>query len=132
MENALLGMAICMAFILEAEYLHPSTQCYVMSGSDAGKECGEHIFILMQILEQCEECKTPCHDNFLNFENMFNIVKTGVKHDCLLSQFIFSLAIHIIISNPRLCRRISPLEHNHRQVGPMPLQRKTEGLTRNA
>ena len=37
-----------------------------------GRSCGEHIFTLRHILEQCQEWKTPCYVNFIDFEKAFD------------------------------------------------------------
>ena len=38
---------------------------------DSGKEdLAENTFTLRQILEQCQEWKTPCYVNFIDFEKL--------------------------------------------------------------
>ena len=44
------------------------------AGFRKGRSCGEHIFTLRQILEQCQEWKTPCYINFIDFENAFDSI----------------------------------------------------------
>ena len=41
------------------------------AGFRNGRSYGEHIVTLRQILEQCQEWKTQCHVNFIDFENAF-------------------------------------------------------------
>ena len=39
-----------------------------------GKSCGDHIFTLRQILEQCQEWNTPFYANFVDIEKAFNSI----------------------------------------------------------
>ena len=41
------------------------------AGFRKGRSCGEHIFTTRQILEQCQEWKTPC---YVNFEKAFDSI----------------------------------------------------------
>ena len=161
------------------------------AGFRKGKSCGEHIFTLRQILEQCQEWKTPCYVNFIDFEKAFDSIhreslwcilrhygipcmivtiikmlyegfkskvicgqnlteefdiKTGVKQGCILSPFLFCLAIDWIMKRTDIGVKsgiiwtfteslgdldfaddISLLAHSHRDI-----QSKTEKLVRNA
>ena len=161
------------------------------AGFRKGRSCEEHIFTLRQILEQCQEWKTPCYVNFTDFENAFDSIhresiwcilrhygipckivtiikmlyegfkskvicgqnlteefdiKTGVKQGCLLSPFLFCLAIDWIMKRTDIGVKsgiiwtfteslgdldfaddISLLAHSHRDI-----QSKTEKLVRNA
>ena len=45
------------------------------AGFRKGRSCGEHIFTLRQILEQCQEWKTPCYVNFIDFEKAFDSIQ---------------------------------------------------------
>ena len=44
------------------------------AGFRKGRSCGEHIFTLRQVLEQCQEWKTPCYVNFIDFEKAFDSI----------------------------------------------------------
>ena len=44
------------------------------TGFRKGRSCGEHIFTLRQVLEQCQEWKTPCYVNFIDFEKDFDSI----------------------------------------------------------
>ena len=44
------------------------------AGFRKGRSCGEHIFTLRHILEQCQEWKTPCYVNFIDFEKAFDSI----------------------------------------------------------
>ena len=39
------------------------------AGYRKGKSCGEHIFTLRQIVEQCQEWNTPVYADFVDFES---------------------------------------------------------------
>ncbi|XP_041362130.1 uncharacterized protein LOC121378097 [Gigantopelta aegis] len=42
--------------------------CKEQAGFRKGRSCGDHIFTLRQILEQCQEWNTPVYANFVDFE----------------------------------------------------------------
>ncbi|KAI0231053.1 hypothetical protein LSAT2_018566 [Lamellibrachia satsuma] len=44
------------------------------AGFRKGKSCGDHIFTLRQILEQCQEWNTPIYANFVDFEKAFDSI----------------------------------------------------------
>ena len=44
------------------------------AGFRKGKSCGDHIFTLRQILEQCQEWNTPFYANFVDFEKAFDSI----------------------------------------------------------
>ena len=45
------------------------------AGFRKGKSCGDHIFTLRQILEQCQEWNTPFYANFDDYETAFNSIQ---------------------------------------------------------
>ena len=44
------------------------------AGFRKGKSCGDHIFTLRQILEQCQKWNTPFYANFVDFEKAFDSI----------------------------------------------------------
>ena len=44
------------------------------AGFRKGKSCGDHIFTLRQILEQCQEWNTPFYANFVDFKKAFDSI----------------------------------------------------------
>ena len=46
------------------------------AGFRKGRSCGDHIFTLRQILDQCQEWNTPFYANFVDFEKAFDSIQT--------------------------------------------------------
>ena len=66
------------------------------AGFRKGRSCGEHIFTLRQILEQCQEWKTPCYVNFIDFEKAFDSIHRESLW-CILRHYGISCKIVAII-----------------------------------